>query len=95
LKFAIRDDDTCYFTPPSELERIYGDVWDRVPICLAVVPFAVGYARAGIPESDWQSGRAYPLEENRALVDWLRDRVARRHVTIALHGCTHEDFAGG
>jgi hypothetical protein len=95
MKFAIRDDDTCYFTSPTELERVYGDVWDRVPICLAVVPFAVGYARAGIPESEWRSGRAYPLEANGPLVDWLRDRIARRQITIALHGYTHEDFPGG
>ena len=40
MKLAIRDDDTCYFTEPSELERVYHDVWDRVPVCLATVPFA-------------------------------------------------------
>lgn len=95
MKIAIRDDDTCYFTAPDDLERVYGDVWQRVPICLATVPFAVGYPRAGIPESEWHSGRRFPLEENAPLVAWLRDRIARGHVTIALHGYTHEDLPGG
>jgi hypothetical protein len=49
------------------LERVYGDVWRRVPVCLATVPFAVGYPRVGIPESDWHSGRQFPLEQNEAL----------------------------
>src|SRR5207244_4406006 len=73
----------------------YGDVWDRVPICLATVPFAVGYRRAGIPETEWRSGRRFPLEQNRELVDWLRARIAERRVTIALHGYTHEDYPDG
>ena len=47
MKVAIRDDDTCYFTAPETLERVYHDVWDRVPVCLATVPFAIGYERAG------------------------------------------------
>ena len=49
MKVAIRDDDTCYFTTPDALERVYGDVWDRVPVCLATVPFAIGYEQPGIP----------------------------------------------
>src|SRR5262245_57322875 len=95
MKIALRDDDTCYFTPPAELERVYGDVWDRVPVCLATVPFAIGYPRAGIPESEWHSKRQWPLEQNPALVGWLRRRIAERRVTIALHGYTHEDYPGG
>lgn len=95
MKFAIRDDDTCYFTSPDELERVYGDVWQRVPVCLATVPFTVGYPRAGIPESEWHSGRSFPLESNPDLVVWLRQRLAERRVTVALHGYTHQDYPDG
>lgn len=95
MKIALRDDDTCYFTSPSEIERVYGDVWQRVPVCLATVPFAVGYPRAGIPESEWHSGRRFPLDDNRELVDWLRRRIGERRLTIALHGYTHEDYPDG
>src|SRR5262249_12272341 len=90
-----RDDDTCYFTSPQELERVYADVWDRIPVCLAVVPFAVGYKRVGIPEREWQSGRRFPLDANPQLVDWLRQRLAERRITVALHGYTQEDYPNG
>src|SRR5262249_38706376 len=95
VRFAIRDDDTCYFTPPEALARVYGDVWDRVPIGLATVPFAIGYERAGIPREHWRSGEAFPLERNAALTSALRELLERRRVTVALHGYTHQDFPQG
>ena len=95
MKVAIRDDDTCYFTAPETLERVYHDVWDRVPVCLATVPCAIGYERAGIPPEHWHSGAAFPLEQNRELVPFLKDAVTRRRVTIALHGYTHQDYPDG
>ncbi|HUK33864.1 MAG TPA: hypothetical protein VLV86_08150, partial [Vicinamibacterales bacterium] len=67
MKLAIRDDDTCYFTDASDLERVYHDVWDRVPICLATVPFAIGYERAGIPCEHWHDGQAFAVECNEGL----------------------------
>ena len=95
MKLAIRDDDTCYFTDPSELERVYHDVWDRVPICLAAVPFAIGYERAGIPREHWHDGEAFALERNRALTGFLKTLIAGRRATIALHGYTHQDYPDG
>lgn len=95
MKVAIRDDDTCYFTAPETLERVYHDVWDRVPVCLATVPCAIGYQRAGIPPEHWRSGEAFPLTQNCELVPFLRDAVARHRVTIALHGYTHQDYSDG
>jgi len=95
MKVALRDDDTSYFTSPDELERVYAGIWDRVPVCLAVVPFAIGYEQRGIPRQHWHSGESFPLECNAALVGFLRKLIAARRVTIALHGCTHEDFVDG
>ena len=95
MKVALRDDDTCYFTPPALLEQVYGDVWDRVPVCLATVPFAIGYQRLGIPKEHWHSGEAFALDRNPELVSRLRQLIAARRATIALHGFTHEDFPGG
>ena len=74
MKFAIRDDDTSYFTQPEQLEQVYHDVWDRVPIGLAVVPHAAGFADKAIPDKYWDAGRAVPLEENPAIVQALRDQ---------------------
>lgn len=95
MKVAIRDDDTCYFTRPETLERVYHDVWDRVPICLATVPFAVGYERKGIPPEHWHSGEAFPLARNAEVTALLQEALSRRRVTIALHGYTHQDYPDG
>jgi predicted deacetylase len=95
MKVAIRDDDTCYFTAPETLARVYHDVWDRVPVCLATVPCAIGYERTGIPREQWHSGEAFPLGRNAALVSALKELVASRRATIALHGYTHQDFPDG
>ena len=95
MKVAIRDDDACYFTRPETLERVYHDVWDRAPVCLATVPCAVGYERAGIPREHWHSGEAFPLERNPELVTYLKSLIGAGRATIALHGYTHQDFPDG
>lgn len=95
MKVALRDDDACYFTSPETLQRVYHDVWERVPVCLATVPFAIGYERKGIPRDHWHSGEAFALERNPEIVSLLTDAVARGRATIALHGYTHQDFPHG
>jgi predicted deacetylase len=95
VKIAIRDDDTCFFTDPADLERVYHDVWDQVPICLATVPFAIGYERVGIPREHWHDGEAFALERNGTLTAFLKSLVGSRRATIALHGYTHQDYAEG
>lgn len=95
MKVAIRDDDTSCFTSPERLEAVYHDVWDRIPICLAVVPHAMGFADKAIPEQYWQAQRSYPLEENPAIVAALKELAAAGRVTVAQHGFTHEDFRDG
>lgn len=95
MKVALRDDDTSFFTDPARLEAVYHDVWDRLPVALAVVPRAAGFADKAIPEKYWKAERAFPLDENPALVEQLRAHVAAGRVTITQHGFTHEDFPGG
>jgi predicted deacetylase len=95
MKVAIRDDDTSYFTTPDALMRVYGEIWDQVPIGLAIVPFAIGYEQPGIPRGHWHSGESMPLHCNPALVSFLRELIAARRATVALHGYTHQDFPDG
>jgi len=95
MKVAIRDDDTSFFTTPDALTAVYGDVWDRAPVCFAVVPFAIGYEQPGIPREHWHSGEMFPLQRNTALVAFLRELVRAGRATIALHGCTHQDYPDG
>jgi hypothetical protein len=95
VKVAIRDDDTCYFTTPAELERVYGHVWRHAPVCLATIPFAKGYRSPAVPERYRESGEIFALERNAELSAFLRETAADGRATIALHGYTHEDFPGG
>ena len=95
MKVALRDDDTSYFTEPGRLEEVYFDVWDRIPVGLAVIPNAAGFVDKAIPEKYWDAGRAFPLEENPALVDALRKLVKDGRVSISQHGYTHEDYPDG
>lgn len=49
MKFAIRDDDTSFFTQPEQLLRVYEGIWDRAPVSLSVVPFHGRTPSGGIP----------------------------------------------
>jgi predicted deacetylase len=93
VKVAIRDDDTCFFTTPEDLERVYRPVWDHAPVCLATIPFAKGYQSPAVPREYWTSGEAFALERNGELSALLKELAASGRVSIALHGYTHEDFA--
>jgi hypothetical protein len=95
VKVALRDDDTSYFTRPEVIEALYRDIWQRAPVCLAVVPCAIGYQNPGIPKEHWRSGIAFPLDQNPAIVERLREWIGAGRVTVALHGYTHQDFPAG
>jgi hypothetical protein len=95
MKVALRDDDTSYFTEPARLEAVYHDVWDRIPVGLAVIPQAAGFVDKAIPEKYWDAGRCFALDGNAALVEALRRLVATGRVTISQHGYTHEDYPDG
>jgi peptidoglycan/xylan/chitin deacetylase (PgdA/CDA1 family) len=95
MKVALRDDDTSYFTEPDRLAAVYHDVWDRIPVGLAVIPHAAGFVDKAIPEKYWDAGRNFPLEENAPLVDALRKLVKENRVSITQHGYTHEDYPDG
>ncbi len=95
MKFAIRDDDTSYFADPERLQWLYGDIWTHAPVSLAVVPKAAGFRDKAIPERYWRAERKFPLEENAALVSFLRPLVASSRVAVGQHGLTHEEFPDG
>src|SRR5205814_1618117 len=64
------------------------------PVCLAVVPFAIGYEQAGIPREHWHSGETFALERNPALVRFLRALIRSGRLAVALYGYPHQAFAG-
>lgn len=87
--FAIRDDDTSFYTRPEELEAVYGPYFGSVPISLAVVPYSVPGYRERTVGATKADAIEMPLGENAVLVAWLRDRVAAGHVEVMLHGFSH------
>ena len=95
MKFAIRDDDTNYFTKPEDLERVYGDVWDKVPVSLAVIPFVGGGKIEAIPSEYWRGDKVSPLGENEGLVEFLKEQIAKGRVSLMLHGYSHKDHPNG
>jgi hypothetical protein len=95
VKFAIRDDDPCYFTAPEELARVYDGIWETAPVCFAVIPFAKGYRSPAVPTKYWETGETYALERNADIVSMLRELTRRGRGSVALHGYTHEDFPDG
>jgi len=42
--------------------RSTGTSGSAAPVCLAVVPCAIGYPNPGIPQEHWRSGVAFPLD---------------------------------
>lgn len=95
MKFALRDDDTNFFTKPEELERIYAGIWDDIPISLAVVPCQRSMKIRSIPQKYWKGNSKFPIGENTSLVNFLRKQIKKRRVSIMLHGYSHRDYKNG
>jgi len=93
--FAIRDDDTCYFTHPEELDSCYSGIWDTCPISLSVVPFHACTKSGAVPKKYWSGDKIFSLEDNQELVRFLRDGIARDRINITLHGYHHKDEPDG
>jgi hypothetical protein len=95
VKFAIRDDDTCFFTHPEQLERVYRAYWDRVPISLAIVPVHAATPSKGIPPEYWEGDGEFSLADNSALVDYLRQQIGAGRIAPLLHGFSHKNYPDG
>jgi peptidoglycan/xylan/chitin deacetylase (PgdA/CDA1 family) len=99
--FCIRDDDTSYFTSPDELERAYGQVTKYGPVSLAIIPFCRAGTSRGIPKAYRERWSIHPLDENTALVQYLRHGIANGQYEAMLHGYHHDEpdtkreFLGG
>jgi hypothetical protein len=96
LKFAIRDDDTSFFTQPEQLRRPYEGIWERVPISLSVVPFHGRTRSESLPAEYWSGDKQlYPLGENKELVSFLREQTAKKRLSVTMHGYSHVDEPDG
>lgn len=96
MQFAIRDDDTSFFTGPEQLIQAYDGIWEDVPVSLSVVPFHGRTRTKAIPPEFWSEGEElYPVGENLELVAFLRQQNAKKRISITLHGYSHVDEVDG
>lgn len=92
MKIVFRDDDTCYYTDPSELESAFGDL-PSIPLSLSVVPFAA-YTHAGTcPYIGTKAAEKYPdIAGNQPLVSYLKEGIQQGKYELMLHGIHHEYY---
>lgn len=95
MNFAIRDDDTNYFTKPQDLLKTYSEIWDKCPISLAVVPFHACTKSGPIPQEYWRGTAIFPIAKNTELVAFLREKITENRISIMLHGYSHKDHRDG
>lgn len=100
MKFAIRDDDTNYFTSPEELIRCYAAIWDLCPISLSVIPFvnyrfdkAINcYLESGqLSEELLKIERVYTIGGNQSLTSFLKTKAQEHRISVNLHGIHHRN----
>ncbi|MFC7227490.1 DUF2334 domain-containing protein [Salinirubellus salinus] len=90
FEFAIRDADTNYHTDPEELDRVWGRY--DLPVSLAVVPKHGPTRSPAVPEDYWYDrdpDERFPLADNEALVEYLRDGVEADRYSVLQHGYDH------
>ena len=90
MRFAIRDDDTCYFTQPSEIEQAYDFIDDEDIISLSIVPSTVPDHKKDNKPYGEHAFKEYSIEENNCLIEYLRDGIAKGRFDPLLHGYSHE-----
>ncbi len=96
----LRDDDTCAFTPPACLERLYRPFLARgMPVNLAVIPEVRTDVRMpdGRLEGYLTAGRGpdiplVPIGQKSELVEYIQSDAGYH---VAQHGCHHDNFEFG
>ena len=100
MTIIIRDDDTSFFTPPAQLEQIYGRLWDQgMPVCIAVIPAHNANVRvnhrpnrpldSSIPPAYRGKTQEYSVLENPELCAYLNEKARQGLVEICQHGYAH------
>ncbi|HDY90378.1 MAG TPA: DUF2334 domain-containing protein [bacterium] len=100
MYFVIRDDDTCAYTAPEELEACYKDIWGYMTVSLSTTPFRIPGNDIHVPDVLKGNMQVQPLENNPELVSLLKSGIREKKIDISLHGyhhCRHEgepEFVG-
>ena len=90
MKIVLRDDDTCFYTKPEELETAFSGLED-VPISISVIPFAAYEHRGTFPYKNCVQRTDFPdIEENQELVSYLKQKLDSGKYELLLHGIHHQ-----
>ena len=91
--FAIRDDDTSYWTSVAELQELYGKYLDQgLKVSLAVVPQSVQTFDRGTRKKMYQKDDCHYVYENKPLVDFLKYYIRQGKIEIMQHGYDHSYY---
>ena len=102
MRFAIRDDDTNYYTQPEDLERCYGDIWDEFAPTLSLISKVKGNWLYWVHQiykdkhdTDWEAWKnddtIYPIEDNKALVPFIKHKIQEGKLDLAFHAKHHRN----
>ena len=102
MRFAIRDDDTNFFTSPEDLEACYSNIWHDFPPTLCLISKVKGNWKHWVHQiykdrhqTDWDAwnkdNTPYPIENNSVLVAYVKDRMQEGKVDIAFHAKYHRN----
>jgi hypothetical protein len=102
MRFALRDDDTNFFTSPDTLESCYRDIWDIVPPTLCLISKVKGNWAEWVhriykakQNTDWdawkQDDTIYPIEQNEALINFLKEKIKTGKLDIGFHAKYHRN----
>lgn len=90
MKFAIRDDDTSFFTKPEDLENAY-DFLNGGCVSLSVVPCTVPIHKDDVfPYGKGIERGFYDIADNQELINYLQKQLKLGRYEILLHGYSHE-----
>ena len=92
--FVIRDDDTCGFTKPEEIQACYEEIWSEAPVSLSVTPFRIPGNDRNLPDNLMGCNDVFPLHENTDLVHMLKEQIRAGYIDVSLHGYHHLCYNG-
>lgn len=91
---VIRDDDLSFWTSLDEIYSVHEHLFSRkIKVSFAVIPFAVKMFYLGDFNSFYQDiNNSMPLDKNKDLVEYLKEKINLGLVEIMLHGYNHIYF---
>ena len=90
IPFIIRDDDTCFFTKPEDIEWAYKDFYNTYPVTLAATPFLKeSFLSWQVSSEFWHTKEIFDIGNNKELIKYLKSKIKEGKIWIALHGINH------